>query len=89
MNQSLAKFIKVPFTTHYGTVGDQYTHVLIVENGAIKSIGEYLYRITRNEIYVGDELADKFAAACEICRQGGPFPTICYNGDEISVNFYG
>jgi len=88
MNQSLAKFVKIPFTTSYGTVGDQYTQVLIVEDGAVKSIGEYLYRITRNEISVSDELAEKFAAACELCRQGGPFPCLCYFGDDLAVNFF-
>ncbi len=88
MNRSLSKFVKVPFTNNYGTVGEQYTHVLIIEDGAIKSIGEYLYRITRKEIWISEELMDKFAAACELCRQGGPFPTLCYFGDELAVNFF-
>lgn len=41
----LQKEIKVEITLDYGEIGSRYQQILIVEDGKIKSIGEFLYKV--------------------------------------------
>lgn len=90
MKNILNSHIKVPFTASFGSIGTEYTNVLISDNGAIKSIGEYIYRIDRNEVHCSDSVKVQFAKACEQYRLGkGKFPSLCYfESDSLTVNFF-
>ena len=83
----IQEFINVEVETSFCYIGSGYTQVLIVENGKIRIIGEYLWRIKRGEIHCPDELRIRFAKECEKFRIGQrpERPSLCYCGDNLGI----
>lgn len=69
----LQKFIAVEITIDYGCIGTNYQEILVVENGKIKSIGNFIYRIWRERLLkdnVDMELLEELACQAELYRTG-------------------
>lgn len=76
----------------FGCIGTRYIHILIVHNGQIKSIGQFIYTIW-NEGYLNRQgwgTKDKFkelAIEAEKYRLGerDKEPSLAFNGNELVI----
>ncbi len=81
--------IGVEINLEYGCNGTSYQNILIVENGKVKSIGSFIYRLWRELANHPDTemLLTQLAIEAEDFRTGKrrTEPSICYRENILSV----
>jgi hypothetical protein len=85
----LQPHINTEININFGCIGTNYTEILIVQDGKIKSIGNFIYRLWSE--LSGKENVDKLlaelAVECEKYRTGmrGRKPSLCFWEKELRV----
>lgn len=79
--------ISVPVCVEWGCNGTRYIKLLIVKNGEIVSIGEFVYRLFSENIYVSEQLKQALGKWAENYRKDETLtaPSLCYYGGELVV----
>lgn len=70
LKEFMSQHIKVPIYVQWGFIGSGYTQILIVEDGQIISIGEFLYAYYREGWYKRKSQFEALAKQAELYRTG-------------------
>lgn len=78
--------IGVEATCKYGCIATEYQYVLVVEDGKIHEIGEFIYRLFRDNLVHEEDLI-QFGMECEKYRIGqrATMPSYCYGNDGLKI----
>ncbi len=79
--------INVPVTIEYGAIDTGYSHLLVVENGQIKSIGSFAYNFYYYHEIQNDGIKIKLGVEAEKYRTGqrNTPPSLYFNNTQIVI----
>lgn len=87
--EKLQLHINAEINVNFGCIGTGYVQILITEDGKIKSIGDFIYKLW-SEIsghQDTDKMLAELAIECEKYRTGmrGRKPSLCFWKEELKV----
>lgn len=89
LKAKLQKHINTEITIEFGCIGSNYSQILIVDNGKIKSIGEFIYRVFLERLAEREEgdLISDLGIECEKYRinKREKKPSLCFYKEELKV----